>query len=415
MRTDILAFGLLATGIAAAQESAPAGSSGSATPQEPSPWVFSVRQEFSSDSNLFHAPEGSGLVVRDRISTTGVRLGVDQPLGRQRFSADLEANANRYRTNKQLNNTDYRVGARLDWATIERISGELSAEQRQSLFRDSVAGVISTERNQLRSSSVAFQARIGMVTLWSFEAGVAASENEYTGATVENRDVRQRSVNAGVRWRPTDLLSVRLGARHGQGSYPHFGAGADEFKRDDIDLSTTLDASGASRLNARLSATRERHTVQSQRNSNGWTGALGWVWRPTGKLSTSLDLARDSSVGRTGFDSSLISAETSDAQLSETASLAITWAATAKIQVVPRASWIRRKLDSGFSGTGGGGTLFATDRTHSVGIGLRYQPITALDLGCDLAREQRTAEGSAVLSGPYTANVVSCMAQFSLQ
>jgi hypothetical protein len=421
MHTEILALGLLATGIAAAQDAAPVpatpptNSVPAAVAQEPSPWVVSIQQAYTSESNLFHAPEGSGLVVSDRISSTGARIGIDKPIGRQRITAGVEANANRYRSNKQLNNTDYRIGARLDWATVERISGELSAEQQQRLFRESVGGVISTTRNQVRESSAAFQARVGLVTRWSFEGGFAGSESRYTGAAVENRNMRQRSVNANVRWRPSDLLSASVGARHGQGNYPSLGTEADTFKRDDIDFTTTIDASGASRFNARLSATREKHNLQSQRNSDGWTGALGWAWRPTGKVSTNLDLSRDSSVGRTSFDSALISSDTSDARLSEVASLTVTWAATAKIQVVPRASYVRRKLDSTFAAGGGSGTVLSTDRTSVVGLGLRYQPISALELSCEVAREQRTVDGASTLTSPYTANVARCAAQFALR
>lgn len=413
MRTEIklIALGLLSSSAAMAQESAPAGST-PAGGQEPSPWMIGIRQEFTGEDNLFRAPEGSE--VRDRISSTGLTLGVNQPIGRQRLSADLQANANRYRNNEQLNNTDYRAAVRFDWETVERISGEVSAQTQRSLYRESIGGTISTERNQLRQSGVAFQARVGIVTLWSFEGGVAASENKYSGgAAVANRDVRQHSANASVRWRPSDRLSTRLGVRQSRGTYPNFGAGADEFTRNDIDLIGSLTPSGASSLDARLSATRERHTIQLDRDSDGWTGALGWNWRPTGKLTLGLDLSRDSSVGRTGFDSSLITADSSDARESQSATMGITWQATAKIRVTPSASFVRRKLDSGFSA--GGGSLTATDRTTIVGIGVHYQPITALDLSCSIEREQRKSDSASTLTSPYTANVASCSAQFAMR
>lgn len=435
MRTSRpLAFtlSLLAAGAALAEEpatSSPPSVSAPTTPpvaapanpliappaaDEPSPYVFGIRQAFTSDSNLFRAPEG-GLVVRDTLSSTGLRLGIDKLLGRQHFMIDLQANANRYRHNKQLDNTDYKAGARVDWETVERISGELSAEQTQSLYRDAVGGVVSADRNQVRTSAAAFQLRVGLVTLWSFEGGVAASENNYSGATVDNRDLRQRSANAGLRWRPSDALTTRVAYRRTDGSYPSFGAEPDDFKRDDIDVITTLEASGASRLNARVSATRERHTVQSQRDSNGWTGALGWRWQPTGKTTLDVDLSRDNSVGRTGFNSSLINAEASDARLSQSVTLAVTWAATAKIQVVPRVSYVRRNLDSGFSTAVGGTSVQATDRTGIVGLGLRYQPTRSVELACDASREQRTVDGSIALGSPYAVTTAGCSVQFALR
>lgn len=382
---------------------------------EQSPYLLGVTQTFSSEDNLFRAPEGSGLVVSDRISSTGVRLGVNQPLGRQFFSADLAANVNRYRTNTQLNNTDYRAALRLDWQTVERVSGEISAAQTKSLYREQAGGVIDTQRNQLRTTAVGFQARVGVSTRLSFEAGAAGSENDYTGTDVDNQDVRQHSFNAGVRYGPSSSVNTRLNFRHSEGTYPRFGAGPDDFTRNDIDLISTFEATGASHLDTRLSATRERHSVQSQRDINGWTGALGWRWQPTGKLTAALSLVRDSSVGQTGFDSSLINASSSDTSLAQTAALTVTWAATAKIRVIPKASYVHRKLDSGFDSTLGNTALEGTDNTTNVGLGLRWTPINALDLGCDVAREQRKVKGTAGLSSPYTASVVSCSAQFALR
>jgi hypothetical protein len=419
MRTNkklkLIAVGLLSSGAALAQESAPTSGgtpAGTAAQETASPWMIGIRQEFTREDNLFRAPEG-GLVVSDNISSTGLTLGVDQPFGRQRFSANVRANTNRYDNNEQLNNTDYSAAARLDWETVERVSGEVSVDTQQSLYRESVGGTISTVRNQLRQSGVALQARVGIVTLWSFEGGVAASENNYIGATVDNRDVRQRSANVGLRWRPSDRLSTRLGVRHSRGTYPNFGTQEDEFKRNDIDLSGSLTPSGASRLDARLSATRERHTFQLDRDSEGWTGALGWNWRATGKLNLHLNLTRDSSVGRTGFDSSLITADSSDARESQAATLAISWDATAKIQVTPTFGFVRRELDSGFSA--GGGSLTATDRTTRVGIDVRYQPITAVELACGIQREERRSSSGSPLTSPYTANVASCSAQLAMR
>ena len=410
---------LLAATEAAAQDTSGEGaapaSSNSGSTSEPSPYLLGVTQAFTAENNLFRAPEGSGLVVSDRISSTGVRLGINQPIGRQVFSADLAANMNRYRTNKQLNNTDYSANARLDWQTVERVSGEISAAQSQSLYREQTGGVIETQRNQLRTSALAFQARVGVATRLSFEIGAAGSENDYSGTDVDNRDLRQHSFNAGVRFGPSDAVNTRLSVRRSEGSYPRFGTEPDDFTRDDIDLISTLQATGASHLNSRLSATRERHSVQSQRDTNGWTGALGWRWQPTGKLTLALDLLRDSSVGQTGFDSSLINASSSDTSLAQTATLAITWAATAKIQVIPKFSYVHRKLDGAFNSTLGNTSQESSDNTTSAGIGLRWTPINALDLGCDVSREQRKVNGTAGLSTPYTASVVSCSAQFALR
>lgn len=385
-----------------------------ASEAQPSPFIFGIRQGLTGDSNIFRAPEGSPMERRDRIWSSGVHLGLDNSLGRQHFLLDLLANVNRYNKNEYLNNTDYSLNARWDWETAGQLSGQLSAQQRQGLYRDTIEGTISLERNQVRSSSLGFQARWGLATVWSLEAGAAASENDYRGNDVEDRDVRQTSVNAGVRYRPGGALSSRIGVRRTEGEYPRLGTTPDEFTRDDIDLSATLDATGASRLNTRLSSVRERHSSQADRDTRGWSGALGWRWRPTGKLESDLELSHDRSVGRADIDSSLIGAETSDAREADMASLAITWAATAKVSLIPRVSYVRRKLDNSFI-TGSAPTATGTDTTGIGSIAINYVPFNALSLTCQVSHERRRVGGDAVLSTPYRATVAGCNAEFAIR
>jgi len=382
--------------------------------EQPTPFIFGIRQGLTGNSNVFRAPDGTPEVRRDRIWTSGLHLGLDKPLGRQHFLLDLQANYNKYNKNTQLTNTDYTGLARWDWETVERISGELSAQQRQSLYRDTVNGVISTDRNELRSTSLGFQARVGLVTRWSFEAGISASDNDYRGTSIDNRDVRQTIYNAGVRYRATGALSTRVAVRRSEGSYPHFSGIADDFTRDDVDFITNWSASGASRLDTRVSATREKHSVQGERNSRGWTGAIGWGWRPTGKISTELDLSSDRSVGRTGFGSALVSAEASEAREAQTAAASLTWAATAKIAITPRVSYVRRKLDNSFD-IGGTGSAQATDQTLLGGIGLTYTPTQALSLTCEISREQRRVSGTPGLTSPYTMTIAGCTGELAIR
>lgn len=399
---------------APAPASPPSGSGAVPPAEEPSPFVFGIRQGLVGESNLFRAPEGSPLERRDRIWSSGVHVGLDKSLGRQHFFLDAEANHNRYNQNEHLNNTDYGVNARWDWETIGRLSGIVSAQQRQSLYRDTINGTVSLERNQVRSSTLGFQARMGLVTRWSFEAGATASENDYRGVDVDGRDVRQTSYNAGLRFRQSGALTTRLGVRRSEGRYPGGATGIeDKFTRDDIDLITNLTATGASALNTRISLTRERHTVQTARDSRGWTGALGWNWRPTGKLYTDLDLAYDRSVARADFDSTLTGGESSDARSINTATLAVTWLATAKISFVPRVSWAYRKLDNGF--VTGTSSATGSDTTVIGGISMTYTPIEALRLLCHVTQERRRVGGDTTVSSPYKATVAGCNAEFAIR
>lgn len=383
---------------------------------ESDPYVFGISQAFSADNNLFRVPDGEPR-SRDAVSSTGLRAAIDQPFGRQRFTAGLEANINRYKNNTQLNNTDHRVSARLDWSTIERVSGELTAEQRNSLYRyDLDTQNRFTGKNQLRTTGAGLQVRVGVVTAWTLEGGWAGNQSRYSADEFSNRDVRQQTVNAGMRWADSDALSVRLGGRHTEGRFPNFGVEPDEFRRNDVDLSLLAKPNALSTVNARVSVTRERHTVQSQRDEHTWTGALGWNWQATGKLNLDTQLSRDSSVGSSTFGTALNEIDSSDTRVSHSLQLKARWDATAKIQVSLQGGYTRRKLDNAFIVNGVNAPAEGEDNTTTYGLGIAWQPLRSLQFACNVARERRQIVGdNLTITYPYSAVSGSCSGQFSIR
>lgn len=383
---------------------------------ESDPYVFGFSQAVSAENNLFRAPDGQP-VSRDAISSTGLRAAIDQPFGRQHFTAGLEANVNRYKNNTQLNNTDHRLSARLDWSTIERVSGELTAEQRSSLYRyDLDSQNRYTGKNQLRTTGAGLQVRVGVVTAWTLEGGWAGNQSRYSAEQFTNRDVRQQTVNAGVRWADADALSVRVGGRHTEGRFPNFGVEPDEFRRNDVDLSLLAKPNGLSTLNARVSVTRETHSVQSQRDENTWTGALGWNWQATGKLNFDTQLSRDSSVGSSTFGTALNEIDSSDTRVSHSLQLKARWDATAKIQLTAQGGYTRRKLDNAFIVNGVTAPAEGEDKTATYGLGIAWQPLRSLQFACNVAREHRQIVGDNItITYPYSATSASCSGQVSIR
>ena len=383
---------------------------------ESDPYVFGISQAVSADNNLFRVPDGQP-ASRDAISSTGLRAAIDQPFGRQHFTAGLEANVNRYKNNTQLNNTDHRLSARLDWSTVERVSGELTAEQRSSLYRyDLDSQNRFTGKNQLRTTGAGLQVRVGVVTAWTLEGGWAGNQSRYSADQFSNRDVRQQTVNTGVRWADSDALSVRLGGRHTEGRFPNFGVEPDEFRRNDLDLSLLAKPNGLSTLNARVSVTRETHSVQSQRDENTWTGALGWNWQATGKLNFDTQLSRDSSVGSSTFGTALNEIDSSDTRVSHSLQLKARWDATAKIQLTAQGGYTRRKLDNAFIVNGVTAPAEGQDNTTTYGLGVAWQPLRSLQFACNVAHERRQIVGDNItITYPYSATSGSCSGQFSIR
>lgn len=389
---------------------------------ETSPYFFGLNQAVTGDTNVFRRADGQPR-ARDLISSTGILAGIDQPIGRSRLQLNLGANINRFKNNKQLNNNDHDARLQFDWATVERISGDVVAYDRRSLNRYDLStseGTATTERDLLRVSGAALRARVGLVTRWTFESGFSYEQSSHSLDALNIRDVRQGSLNVGARYAPSDLWSVRLGGRRTQGEYPNFRVGgvrqSDDFDRNDVDLSFTYAPTGNSKLDGRISATRESHSQQGQRDSSFVTGLLGYDWILTGKTRLRAQLARDTNAGRSDSDLALVT-ESSDTQVRDSLALRATWDATAKISVRAGVNHSRRKLDNAFTLSANGQTLSSAtterDKTTAINLGATYKPLRGLLLGCQIAHEQRSTDSpNTTTTYPFEVNTGTCNLQW---
>jgi len=380
--------------------------------QESSPYYLGASQSFVRDNNILRQTDAKS----DTISSTGVRAGIDQAFGRQRAVVGLEANRNRYSNYNLYNNTDYAATGRLDWSTVERMSGTLSAESRRSLYRNNLDQ--STAKNLLTTSGAALQVQVGLVTRWSFDTTLSTNRQSYSASSGSN--LRQNGVGAGVRFRPSEALSLRTGLRRTEGKYPNVLPTPDDFTREDLDFDSQLEASGASRLSTRLSYTRESHSLVNRRAYHGWTGSLGWNWRPTGKLTLDLTAARDSNVGSQNAFGLSTSDGSGDTRISNTLGLRSAWELSPKLGVTAGLGYARRTLDNAFLlGISSSGAVLADgkDSTKSANLGVRYMPLRNLDLGCGVNWEDRSVQASGLsnISFPYSATSYNCSAQIYLR
>lgn len=395
--------------------------------EEPSPYWIGVSQSFTHDSNVFRSESGVP-EISDWISSTGLLAGVDQPLGRGHLSASFAVNHNKYQDVERLDNTDHNLRAQLDWASIERLSGDVRAYHRQALQQydqvTSLGGIAARAENTVRGGAA--QVRVGVVTRWTLEGGVAYDEN-LNEQPFDNRDLRQSSANLGVRFRPSDLFSWRVGLRHSEGTYPRYiDPGSqqtigDEFKRDDIDLSTTWSPTGNSTLAARVAYTREDHTALSQRSAEFWTGVLDYNWQITGKTSMRFSLSHDSNAGSADIDYGLYSDQSNDTQRRTAGLVSARWEATSKILVYATASYSYRKIDDAFFLTVPGQPpspqiASGKDRTTQATLGAKYQYNRGLGFSCSLSHQTRSVVGdTSGVSYPYDLTTGTCNVQLVLR
>jgi len=393
---------------------------------ENSPYYIGVSQALGYDSNLLLLSDGqptpAGLKRSDVLSTTSVIAGLDQPISRQRVFGNLALRVNRYASNSEYDNQSYSGTLGVDWATVERLSGRLVGNVNRSLasFDQQGIGLVSA-KNFEDSRALDFSANLGLVTQYSLYGtlGWREIENSLNLPALQSRDYNQLSYSAGVRWNPSSRSTFGIGLRQTDGEYPRFqplpggGFQADKFSRRDIDLTATLQPSGASTVSARISTGDTEYDLATQRDFSGVTGSVNWTWVATGKTRFNATLTRD-----TGVDSYATivfnTPGTSDFSRVTTAlNVSADYAATSKIMLTLGLGTSQRDLVRSLPAALGIPGQASKDRTNALNLGARWTPSRSVQVGCNAGVQRRNASG--VLSSDFKSNTFSCYGQFTLQ
>lgn len=389
------------------------GGAGADSRAETNPYSVGLNESIGHNSNLYRTSTNE---LPDKYSLSSLNLGFDQPIARQRVFAGASLRATRYEDVRVLDNVGWGVNARLDWATIERLSGSLGVASNRTLANYAASGdeVQTTKRNLETSSQVNLRVQLGVASLLSLDTALSHSEISYTAPEYQAAQVRQNAGSLGLTYRPSSLLSMGAALRATRGEYPRVivpSTGKREsFDRNDVDFTTTWVASGLSTLNARLSYGRTVFEGQVLRNGRGVTGSLAWDWKATGKLNFTTSLSRDS-----GSETALValannqgSAIGDNSVLTNALGLGVAYEASAKIRVTLGGRYARRELVSG--------NITGRDRSSMLSLGMSYAPSRAWQLGCNASKDQRVAlDNSTVVSTPYSARLASCSIQLSIR
>lgn len=373
-----------------------------------SPYTFSLSQTITHDSNVLRAPAASA--KSDTLSTTGLSAVVSERIGRQRLRGNLGVQVVRFGDTQALNHVVPSAGLTWNWETVERLQGDIGFNHTQQLYREGTSSAAAAQGKNVERTTDAFaRVRLGVVTEWTLEGGLAAARRDYTLAAYAAQALRRQSVDVGVRYQPQPDLSLRALVRQNSGKYPNYSAtlGADEFDRTDLEGQVNLRLSGATVVDARLARSRETHSQAALRSSSLWSGGVGAQWQPTGKLGLTARLTRDTDAGNQEF---LSGAAASDSRLSTRVELGARWAATDKIGVGLGWQDTRRDLQNSISST----QLVADDESRTLSVNASYQLMRTLGLGCAFTDQRREVSGSTLLSYPYTARTLSCSAQLTL-
>lgn len=382
-----------------------------AAQDDPNPYYLGAMVATGRDSNVFRLPDA----VSDSWRSYGLVAGVDQPIGRQRIFGDLQVNDVRFQDNEALDYVGWSAAGGIDWETIERLSGSLNVNTaRRRASYGALANTDLRQQNLETSQRLAARARWGGPSLLVIEGGWARGRLSYSAPEYTGAELTQDAVDAGIRWQPSDLLSVGVGVRRTSGDYTNADA---SFDRRDLDFTVRWVASGHSVLDARLSRSRQEGDGSiTTRDIDGATGALTWRWKPTGKLGFVTAFSRD-----TGSETSFLRlvnlpdplAVGDFSRLTKALTFGATWDATAKIRLNASLREERRDLVSTAALAPGVPAQRGNDRLRYARVSVDWLPTLHWKLGCGASREVRREEGG--LSTAYAANLASCSAQYTIR
>ncbi len=397
--------------LSAVAQTAIAPPSASALPQQApqSPYYIGVQQSFTHESNPAFAPSGTPK-FSDWFSTTTLRAGANQPISRQRFFADGELRYNKYAHRDELNSTGYSLTAGIDWATIDRISGTLTAHadrgRSRAIFPGGGAAISLT--NIERSEELRALGRIGGPTAITFELG--GSYRQVDLSEYAFRSYKRTGVHGAVLYRLSSATTIGTGIALARTKYESDTAG-----RKEAYVQGSWTPSSATDVQVRLGATSVRYDVIKAQDFKGLTGNMVWNWRPTAKIAVATTAARDvgSDIGYLRLTPGQNVTAADFSSLTNTLGVRATYEATAKILVDTGLSWSRRNIDNLFLSTNRG-----SDTSTVLSLGARWFPIRSTSLGCQVSREQRNTQTFDLTNTAYSRKasneLIGCFGAFTL-
>jgi hypothetical protein len=379
-----------------------------------SPYYIGVAQSFTHDSNIVRLrddqPAPPGVRKSDTVSSTALVAGIDQPVGRGRLAGQAALRDNRFANNGQYDSNGYSLNLALDWATVERISGQVgvsAGRTPQASVRDRFEQPIPG-RNVQTTQGLNARVSVGLVTQWSAELALERSSLSYSAAQAAFREYDQDSTSAGVAWRPSAATRLSASLSRTRTDYPNLlltGDPNDRRTRNSLDLGVQWQPGGVSALDASISRGKTEHARFAERDFSATFGSLGWTWRPTGKLNLRTRLSRD-----TGQDGDVLASAFS--RTTDQLRLEAGYAISAKVSLTAAASTNRRTLEGTALQVSG---VTGRDTGRSAELGVRWAPLRALSTGCTLGSDRRGRNSNPLLVDPFRSSTTSCFAQFVLQ
>ncbi|MBN8507795.1 MAG: hypothetical protein J0L57_04205 [Burkholderiales bacterium] len=392
---------------------------------ETSPYYLGVNQAISYDTNPARQPDA--VAQSSWWSSTSLVGGIDQRYGRQHFYANGNVAANLYGQLDQLDNTSYGLTAGWDWATIERLSGQLYAAYNEGLANYGGFNQANLFRvvKVTQASTLAYgRVEYGLVSLLAADLRLAYSSNRYdsedrvANALFSPRNLDQGSVTVRVRKEFSGQLTLGTGLSYTRGDY--FSVDR-QFDRYDAFVLGIWEPTGQSTVSGRIGYSSWDYTGANPYDQSGVTGWVRWVYTPTGKLTfdtlLSYDTLANSSLTDVGGGTPGGQGDTN--RLTAGLQFTATYAVTGKTSLNASLQYFARTEDFLINPPPGQPPTpaEARDRVTNLSLGATWLPARNWQVNCNLTLNDRnqSSDSSAVTLTPYTAYGGSCAVQFLLQ
>ena len=384
------------------------------------PFSFGASENLQHQSNINHTDSAVAHNVSDWVSTTELNAAIDEPVGRDKLTANAAVDFNRYKRLHGIDSTGYHAATEFDWNTIGDLSGSLGADSHRSQYFNGQTSDFSfggtpigttTVRNLQTDSHAFARISLGGPSRWTIFGGADANRRNYSNDLYKINDQRQWSTNLGTRYATSPDLNFGIVGSYTRGDYPQGSLQGTEsdFNSKSVSATTDWQASGNSHLSASLGGSAyfsdafggTRHFAN---------GSLSWVWTPPSHISVNLLLRRSSDADTSGGVATGIQGASSlnGTSINNAAHLLATYSLTAKTNIDASIDYTQRKYENLITILG---EVSGTTRTARLFLTVRYQPTRTTDLSCGAGRETSHADASLMgLAQSYNDNYLQCMA-----
>ena len=335
-----------------------------------------------SDSNLFRSDSALSTPVE---SVTYQRLGIgfalDWKQGRQRVTAEVQANRTQYnsRYSSLLNNTGHNAQLDWQWTLGNHWDGHLGGSLDQSLGSYADVQTANLVSNIVTSNKLNFEANYHFHPRWQATLRSDATSSSYSASALNSSNVTGQSKKLGVYYLGRTLERVGVEYRQSDTRYPDRipkPGLATSYQEHSFDLVARWVADGKVQLNGRIGQVSGKNTIPVA--GSGGTDYSAAEYRLDGNWALSGKSALGGALYREIWNSTY---EAANHAVNDGASLNYTW------QFQPKTS-----LQGGLARKSVGyDPSPRVDKTSTQTLAVAYLPWTGGELSAGLQHETRAS------------------------